>query len=1680
MVEIKEIVSQSPTNHQCKDNMTSIDSNTPARASFSSYSTLVPSSSEEDGIYASNNDRDISHCRSRLVPTIKELKTSCYLDERITHQDWRNTEKNKCAKNSSKVHEANAQLPKNSTAQLTKFPNRLQIETASVKLSMSHEQDEKLNKMLKKVPNPYQKSCDLEKNNLNHDNFKSSQSAILNCAMSQLESGNLSEKIFTSNEPKYSPLPYVATPDPLIVKFTLQNRPFSSRKLTAVSHVFDPPVSNFFHEQFHSFNPMQSELAPILKESNENIVVSAPTGAGKTCVFEIAIGRLFNDILKLHKAATEGQGGAINMIPNDKKIVYIAPNKALCEERYKDWSTRLGSLGLEINCSIITGDSWSDNTFQRVASSHLILTTPEKWDSVTRKWSDHLFLLGSVKLLLIDEVHLLGDAMRGACLEAVVCRMKTVQRAVAQATAMCENSKNISYAKKKNISIFPAMQMRIVAVSATLPNINDISSFLGAPKAYEFDFSFRPVPLTTNAVGFGYVGNNQYLFNKSLNKHIPTLLRQYSDKKATIIFCHTKKDTEILASEVSQKYHQTELQTDQLQKTAKMTTSKQLSRCITKGFAYHHAGLSPEDRRLVEECFIKGLIRVLCATSTLAVGVNLPAHLVIIKGTVAWRGTGLGYQNIDNGTLLQMIGRAGRPGLDTSGRAVIMTDKKSIKKYEKISYGLEIVESQLLAKLIETLNTEVSQLVISDVSQAIDWLKNTFFFSRVRKNPKYYGMQGKTEKQMDSYLMEQVIKCMTDLCESGVISFDEDGFGVAPLPASHIMSAHMVDFKAMKKLMAVPHDAGPKNILLVLSSCDVLHLPVRRAEKKCLNEMHGKVKYNIDMPISKVRIQKPWQKAYVLLQASIGQQFFEEFSLRQEMSLLEDDATRMLGALEDFSIRESKHGKVALESLLLRRSLATSLWNENDGILNQLKGVGAHTTTKLSKNGIRTFKDVLSYQSHDIEQACGRKYPFGHELRKAVSKILKNSLTMSAHIENGDSGDQRMIVVQLQESELLTKDITDKEIKDRRIVTYTLLVYTDRPGGLLMFRSSISCSGKHQIPCPLKFGMITISLVSNVVGLDMKLKISGNFIDETNTHEEKKLTPLSSSSKRNGKKYLSIAQNNSTKISEKLQQVVIDGKTDKSIPIQSAHYSAKVMLSSSKTPNKPNKSYQPFSVSMNSQTQISNNTVTPSPNHIYPRQHYKAGSKSCDDGIGLDQTRWYHSKEKALHTSKQSINRREINHQFKEKKQESWPKEKKEQLAMQRSVFNHSRENPFSFFKFDPNNIESNLDSLSRKSSIVRYSTEMGKGTNQFYISRGYRRTVHCNDQSLTVGSSRTRGAINQFLSGKRKRALISSVHLKDQELLRMKACEQEAYTRHRVISDTRTPLKNLNGGLNRNATNLKSSFDLENIHFTQEFEENLSPFKQWKQNKKNGIKNVCLNHRPLFNSMNSSDFYEDMNKAILQNRNTERNSTAKNEKGLWELGETDYDHEYVPESIQHDLQIEEVHQTPPSLSCLSFNQSNENWISDQSISNEISHENTKKLSRQNRMSPSNKKVVMNLNQPPNQTYYRMKLPDYHDQQIRHTTQPDSSFENVDNEHYQIQPSQPFRFSNMRFNSHRNSINEANVKALNYDRENPAQQSKRLLKAIDTQREDFKASDKNLIKSGQRDEEDRMFACAFF
>ncbi len=219
----------------------------------------------------------------------------------------------------------------------------------------------------------------------------------------------------------YSPPQYKPRKPPVLHKFNQTNRPKASRIQIPVLDLFQAPVSILWQGRFEKFNALQSELSKPICYSDDHIVVSAPTGAGKTVIFEMAMARFMMVDLQDHGA---------KRVSKNRKMVYIAPSKAICEERYQDWTQRLAALNLGIEVTKITGDTIDPGAcYHDLSSANLVLTTPEKWDSISRKWTENFFLLASVKLLMIDEVHLLGDASRGHSLEAIIARTKSIHRA---------------------------------------------------------------------------------------------------------------------------------------------------------------------------------------------------------------------------------------------------------------------------------------------------------------------------------------------------------------------------------------------------------------------------------------------------------------------------------------------------------------------------------------------------------------------------------------------------------------------------------------------------------------------------------------------------------------------------------------------------------------------------------------------------------------------------------------------------------------------------------------------------------------------------------------------------------------------------------------------------------------------------------------------------------------------------------------------------------------------------------------------------------------------------------------------------------------------------------------------------------------------------------------------------
>lgn len=254
---------------------------------------------------------------------------------------------------------------------------------------------------------------------------------------------------------------------------------------------------------------------------------------------------------------------------------------------------------------------------------------------MTRHWFSNREYLEKISLVLIDEVHLLTEK-RGATLESIVSRMKT-----------------------RNTLSSKVSSCRFITTSATMPNWHDIASWLGAPfgpaEALVFGEEYRPVPLQKFV--YGYIHNQEkggeFKFDNSLNYKLQEILNNHAEGRPTLVFCSTRKAAmqaaEFLARNMPKLTHSFHGK----------VKDRKLAELLSFGLAFHHAGLAFEDRLFVERSFIESKIQVLFSTSTLSVGVNLPAHLVIIKSTMRY--VDRHFEEYSELDILQMMGRAGRP-----------------------------------------------------------------------------------------------------------------------------------------------------------------------------------------------------------------------------------------------------------------------------------------------------------------------------------------------------------------------------------------------------------------------------------------------------------------------------------------------------------------------------------------------------------------------------------------------------------------------------------------------------------------------------------------------------------------------------------------------------------------------------------------------------------------------------------------------------------------------------------------------------------------------------------------------------------------------------------------------------------------------------------------------------------
>lgn len=705
-----------------------------------------------------------------------------------------------------------------------------------------------------------------------------------------------------------------------------------------LSALHNPKVESLYAPKFNYFNPMQTMTFHSLYNSNSNVFVGSPTGSGKTVVAELAIWHAFKEF-------------------PGSKVVYIAPMKALVRERVDDWRSRICKpTGLKL--VELTGDSLPEA--REVREADIIITTPEKFDGISRNWQTRKFVQ-EISLVIMDEIHLLASD-RGPILEMIVSRMNY-----------------ISSQTKKPI--------RLLGMSTAVSNAIDMAGWLRVKEGlFNFPQSVRPVPLQMYIDGFP----DNLAFSplmKTMNKPAFMAIKQHSPTKPVLIFVASRRQTRLTALDLihlcgMELNPRRFMKMEELELQAILETVKDdtLKLSLQFGMGLHHAGLVESDRQIAHKLFEAGKIQILIATSTLAWGVNLPAHLVIIKGTQFFDSKIEDYRDMDLTDILQMMGRAGRPAFDTSGTAIVYT-KESKKVFYKhfLNIGFP-VESSLHKVLDNHIGAEIASGTIASRQQALDFLTWTFLYRRAHNNPTYYGIEDLSPAGISKYLGGLIDHTIDNLQESSCVSISAKDELVAS-PFLQVSSFYYLSHLTIRSVLShIKKDSGFRDCLRLLClATEYDELATRHGEELINMELSQAMRYPAE-DLEKEFIWDPHVKAYLLIQAFMSRVELPIADYSQDTVAVLDQALRILQAYIDVAA-ELGYMQVVLTFIELMQCIKQRIWNDVDPV-SALPGVNIDSFDKKLKlnlkelgstNTGRLYKIAESLDIEDTEEFKGKK-----------------------------------------------------------------------------------------------------------------------------------------------------------------------------------------------------------------------------------------------------------------------------------------------------------------------------------------------------------------------------------------------------------------------------------------------------------------------------------------------------------------------------------------------------------------------------------------------------------------------------------------------------------------------------------------------------------------------------------
>ncbi|WP_293029328.1 ATP-dependent DNA helicase [Natronococcus sp.] len=451
-----------------------------------------------------------------------------------------------------------------------------------------------------------------------------------------------------------------------------------------------PPgaVEHFRSEGIEELYPPQAEAVEAGATEGENLVAAVPTASGKTMIAALSM---------------------LSAIERGGKALYIVPLRALASEKREEFAA-YESFGVDVG--VTTGNY--ESTSDWLATKDIVVATSEKVDSLVRNGASWLSELTCV---VSDEVHLIDDRNRGPTLEVTLAKLRRLN---------------------------PDLQT--VALSATVGNADEIAAWLDAELV---DTDWRPIDLQMgvhygNALNFDD-GSTREVPVEGSEKQEAALVRDIvREGGSSLVFVNSRRNAEAAARRLGQVTNReltdgerndlAEL-AEEIREDSDTETSADLADCVERGSAFHHAGLSSTQRSLVEDAFRERLLKVISATPTLAAGVNTPARRVIVRDWRRFDPSAGGMAPLDVLEVHQMMGRAGRPGLDPYGEAVLLAKShdESEELFDRYIWAdPEPVRSKLAAE--PALRTHVLATIASGFARTreglLEFLEATLYASQ--------------------------------------------------------------------------------------------------------------------------------------------------------------------------------------------------------------------------------------------------------------------------------------------------------------------------------------------------------------------------------------------------------------------------------------------------------------------------------------------------------------------------------------------------------------------------------------------------------------------------------------------------------------------------------------------------------------------------------------------------------------------------------------------------------------------------------------------------------------------------------------------------------------------------------------------------------------------------------------